>query len=261
MVGRKALITGGSFGIGEELAKKFAKNGIDTILVARTEEKLMKVKQYIENNTSSKAFIYVADLTKVDLRKLYDEITSAHNVDILVNNAGFGTIGPFYRLDTKKEVEMVELNVRVLVELTSYFLKDWIKNRVRGTIVNISSLAAYMPIPYFATYSATKAFVLNFSEAIRREVEEYGIRVITICPGGIRTEFQKRADVPDKIYKMQNYMDVEEAVELMWKAINEGRSPYIPGFNNKVYGYIVSILPKTFVTKVGKIFMKKVLSF
>lgn len=257
MIGKKALITGGSFGIGEALAKKFAQNGIDTVLVARNGEKLELVRKEIESTTKAKSYVYRADLITADLQKLYRDITSEHNIDILVNNAGFGTIGPFYKLDTKGEVDMVELNVRVPVELTSYFLKDWIKNGVRGTIINIASLAAFLPIPYFSTYAATKSFLLSFSEAVRREVEDFGIKVITICPGGIKTEFQQRAGVPDNIYTMQNYMDVNTAVELMWKAITKGKSPYIPGTNNRIYGFLASLMPKGFIAKLGKIFMKR----
>lgn len=258
MIGKKALITGGSFGIGEALAKKFAQNGIDTLLVARTEEKLVEIKKEIESSAKTKCYIYKADLINDSIENLYRNITLEHNdVDILVNNAGFGTIGPFYELQTKREVDMVELNVRVAVELTSYFLKDWISKGVKGTIVNISSLAAFFPIPYFATYSATKSFLFSFSEAIRREVEDFGIRVITICPGGIKTEFQKRAGVPDTVYRMQNYMDVNTAVDIMWNAIVQGKSPYIPGLLNRIYGYIVSLIPKSVSAKAAKIFMKR----
>lgn len=258
MIGKKALITGGSFGIGEALAKKFAQNGIDTILVARTEEKLAEVKREIEKLGKAKCYIFKSDLINDSVNKLYRDIISEHNnIDILVNNAGFGTIGPFYELETKREIDMIELNVRVPVELTSYFLKDWISKGVKGTIVNISSLAAFFPIPYFATYSATKSFLLSFSEAIRREVEDLGINVITICPGGIKTEFQKRAGVPDTVYRMQNYMDVNTAVELIWTAIVKVKSPYIPGFRNRLYGMFISLIPKSLAAKSAKIFMKR----
>lgn len=254
MVGKRAIITGASYGIGEALAKKFAQNGIDVILIARTEGKLLQVKEEIEK-MGGRAYIFPADLTKVDLKKLYDEISQKLSPDILVNNAGFGTIGRFHELDTKREVEMVELNVRVLLELTSYFLKDRISRGGGGLIINISSLAGFFPIPNMATYAATKAFVLSFSEAIRREVEDFGIKVITICPGGIKTEFQKRAGVPEDIYFMQKYMNVDDAVELMWRAIKKGKSPYIPGLTNSIYGFIVRHTPIVVSTKIGKIFM------
>jgi short-subunit dehydrogenase len=250
-----ALITGGSFGIGEALAKKFAENGIEVILIARTEEKLIKVKEEIEKK-GGKAHIYPADLIKVNLKELYDQISQKHNPDTLVNNAGFGSIGTFYDLDIKKELEMIDLNVRVLVELTHYFLQDRIKKGEGGTLVNISSLAGFLPIPYFATYAATKAFVLSFSEAIRREVEDKKIRVITICPGGIKTEFQKRAGVREDIYQFQKYMDVGEAAELMWEAIKSGKSPYIPGFQNWLYSILVRFIPINLLTAFGKKFME-----
>jgi short-subunit dehydrogenase len=250
-----ALITGGSFGIGEALAKKFAENGIEVILIARTEEKLIKVKEEIEKK-GGKAHIYPADLIKVNLKELYDQISQKHNPDTLVNNAGFGSIGTFYDLDIKKELEMIDLNVKVLVELTHYFLQDRIKKGEGGTLVNISSLAGFFPIPYFATYAATKAFVLSFSESIRREVEDKNIRVITICPGGIKTEFQKRAGVREDIYRFQKYMDVGEAAELMWEAIKSGKSPYVPGFQNWLYSIFVRFIPINLLTAFGKKFME-----
>jgi short-subunit dehydrogenase len=250
-----AIITGGSFGIGEALAKKFAENGVEVILTARTEEKLIKVKEEIEKK-GGKAHIYPADLTKVNLKELYDKISEQHNPDTLVNNAGFGTIGPFYKLDLKKELEMIDLNVRVLVELTHYFLQDRIKKGQGGTLVNLSSLAAFFPIPYFATYAATKAFVLSFSEAIRREVQDKKIRVITICPGGIKTEFQKRAGVREDIYQFQKYMNVDEAAELIWNAIKSGKSPYVPGLQNWLYSVIVRFIPISIITALGKKFME-----
>lgn len=255
---KKAIITGASFGIGEALSKKFAENGVEVILIARTESKLTEVKDEIEKN-GGKAYIYPADLISVDLKELFSEIVEDHpDLDVLVNNAGFGTIGAFHKLDTKKEVDMVELNVRVVVELTSYFLKYRMKKSGGGgVIVNIASLASFFPIPYFATYAATKAFVLSFSEAIRREAEELGIRVITICPGVIKTEFQKRAGVPDEIYTMQDFLTVDEAVELMWKAIQKDKSPYVPGgIRNKLYSVLVRLLPIPLVTLVGKKVMK-----
>jgi short-subunit dehydrogenase len=254
---KKAIITGGSYGIGEGLAKKFAENGIEVILIARTESKLKEVKEEIERK-GGKAHIYKADLITENLKSLFDRIVSEHqDVDVLVNNAGFGTIGAFYKLDTEKEVDMVELNVRVLLELSSYFLKYRIEKGGGGVLVNISSLAGFFPIPYFATYAATKAFVLSFSEAIRREVEDFGIRVITICPGGIKTEFQKRAGVPEDVYSLQDYLTVEEAVEYMWKAIVKNKSPYVPGnIMNKLYSVAIRIIPIPLLTLIAKNVMR-----
>ncbi len=257
MIGKLALITGGSYGIGEALAKKFSENSIDVILIARSEEKLLQVKSEIEAKGKGKVWVYPADLTKVNLAELYEEISRQHDVDLLVNNAGFGTIGYFHTLDTKKEIQMIELNVRVLVELTSYFVKDRIRKGGGGCIINLSSLAGFFPIPFFATYSATKAFVLSFSEAIRRELEDYNIKVFTVCPGGVKTEFQKRAGVSEGIYRFQNYMAVEDAVNLIWDGILKGKSPLIPGDANSIYRAIVRILPISFVTKMAKLFMKK----
>ena len=254
---KKAIITGASYGIGEALSKKFAENGVDVILIARTGRKLKEVKDEIERK-GGKAYIYTADLVKSDIKLLFDRIVSEHpDVDALVNNAGFGTIGAFHKLDTKKEVEMVELNVRVVVELTSYFLKHRAQKGGGGVLVNISSLAGFFPIPYFATYAATKAFVLSFSEAIRREAEDLGVKVITICPGVIKTEFQKRAGVPDDVYTMQDFLTPEEAAELMWDAIEKNKSPYVPGgIRNKLYSIVVRITPIPLTTFIAKKVMK-----
>ncbi|GBD04164.1 putative oxidoreductase EphD [bacterium HR19] len=252
---KRALITGGSYGIGYALAKKFAKNGVEVILIARTEEKLLEVKKEIEKD-GGKSYIFPADLTKTNLEELFNRIYSEYEFDTLVNNAGFGTIGKFYELDIKKELEMIELNVKVLVELSHHFLSRRIKEGKGGTLINISSLAGFFPIPYFATYSATKAFVLSFSEAIRREVEDKKIKVITICPGGVKTEFQKRAGIKDDIYSLQNYLTADELADYVWEAVKKSKSPFVPGPANKIYSYIVRITPIPLITKLGKIFMK-----
>lgn len=189
----KVLITGASSGIGKEFAKEFAKKDFDLILVARREELLQNLKEEIEKEYSVNCDYIALDLLK-DVDELYEYCKSQnHEVNILVNNAGFGDFKDFLDADINKLMDMIELNNKALVKLTYLFAKD-MKEVGYGHIINVGSVASFVPGPHMAVYYATKSFVLSFSLALREELKNFGVRVSTLCPGPTDTPFWEVAN-------------------------------------------------------------------
>src|SRR5690554_3366968 len=187
---KTALITGASKGIGKDLAYIFASNKCNLVLVARSNELLNQIKSEIENKYSVEVYILVKDLCNKDsVLQLYNEMKDRDiDIDYLVNNAGFGDYGEFADTEWDRYENMISLNISALTQLTHLFVTDW-KGRKAGRILNISSTAAFQPGPMMAVYFATKSFVLNFSEAVAKELEKYGITITTLCPGPTSTSF------------------------------------------------------------------------
>jgi uncharacterized protein len=183
-----ALVTGASMGIGEEFARQLAKRKYDLVLVARSADKLAEIAAELQNSCNVEVRTIVADLTVDDApQNIFDTLAGeGKTIDLLVNNAGFGDYGEFAKCALDKQTAMVQLNISALVALTHLFLPAMQQQR-SGAIVN--SIAAFQPMPYLATYAATKAFVLSFSEAIRAENRQYGIKVQCLCPGATATNF------------------------------------------------------------------------
>ncbi len=191
-----ALITGASSGLGEEFARQLARENYDLVLAARREDRLRAVAEQAKGLGSPRAEVISSDLGKPGAAQaLYRQIGERGlEIDYLVNNAGFGTHGQFQHLPLEREIEEIDLNVSALVALTRLFLAAMVE-RKRGTVVNVASTAAFQPVPYMATYGATKAFVLSFSEALSVELRGTGVTVTALCPGPTRTEFQDVAEV------------------------------------------------------------------
>ena len=189
-----ALITGASSGIGKELARIHASKNGDLILVARRSEELEQLKKELEEKHAIKVWILVKDLTSKDAAKEVYEFTKSNQleVDYLFNNAGFGGHGFFVDRPIAKDLEMIDLNISALVELSHLFLQD-MKRRKAGKILNTASTAGFLPGPLQATYFATKAFVVSFSEALAHELKPHNISVTALCPGPVKTEFEKTA--------------------------------------------------------------------
>src|SRR5678815_4569526 len=184
------LITGASTGIGAAFARKLAARGRNVLLVARSEDKLIALCNELGRLTSIRAQYLTLDLEQPDAAAQLFEETQRRDleIDMLINNAGFGSMGDFAKLDLNRELEMLQLNIRALVELTHLFLGP-MRERKRGTIINVASTASFQPVPYKATYAATKAFVLSFSEALWEENRQFGIHVMALCPGVTDTNF------------------------------------------------------------------------
>src|SRR4026207_643301 len=173
------LITGASTGIGAAFARKLAARGRNVLLVARSEDKLIALCNELGRLTSIRAQYLALDLRQPDAAaQLFEETTKRElEIDMLINNAGFGSMGDFSKLDLESELEMIQLNVRAIVDLTHRFLPP-MRERKSGTIINVASTAAFQAVPYMATYAATKAFVLSFSEALSEENRAHGIQVM-----------------------------------------------------------------------------------
>ena len=191
-----ALVTGASSGIGEELAKLAAADGCNLVLVARRQERLDALARDLSVAHGVSARVITADLAnRAAPRRIAEELTKGRlTIDILVNNAGLGIYGPFWERELGKELEVVQVNVVALTELTGLLLPGMI-SRKRGRILNVASTAAFQPGPWMAVYYATKAYVLSFSEAIAEELKGTGVTVTALCPGPTITEFQGAAGV------------------------------------------------------------------
>jgi hypothetical protein len=190
-----ALITGASAGIGAEIARELARRGHNVLLVARRKQRLNELAGELSAEYGVRAETIASDLSKPASRsRIPGRITELGlNVEILVNNAGFATGGPFAESDPGRELEQVQVLVEAVVALTSSFLPGMV-DRGRGAILNVASTAAMQPLPYAAGYSAAKAYVLTFSEAVHQEVSGRGVTVTALCPGPVETEFWDVAD-------------------------------------------------------------------
>ena len=184
------LITGASSGIGAAFARKFAALGRHVFLVARSEDKLITICNELGRVSGVRAQYFVIDLRDHDApARLFEEVQRRElDIELLVNNAGFGSMGYFDKLDLEHETQMIELNIRALVDLTHRFLIPMREKR-QGTIINVASTAGFQPVPFMATYAATKAFVLSFSEALWEENRPFGVHVMALCPGVTETNF------------------------------------------------------------------------
>lgn len=208
----KALITGASSGIGKDIAKYLSKLGYDLIVVSRDKDKLEKVYKDYKN-----VEIIAMDLTKVDnCVKLHNLFKDEH-IDILINNAGFGEAGNFSKTSLDKELEMIDLNIKAYHILTKLFLQDFIK-RDYGRILNVASMAGFMPGPYMATYYATKSYIVNLSLAIYEELkrDKSNVKISIFCPGPVKTNFDKRANVKFNMMQLDSQYASKYAIDNMF---------------------------------------------
>ena len=246
-----ALITGASSGIGLDLARVFAKEGHDVVLVARSEGRLREIAAELERDFGVTAHVVVADLAEADApRKLVDALPAA--IDILVNNAGFGLTGPFVETDLAKELEMIQVNVVALTALTKLLLPPMVARR-RGRVLNVASTAAFQPGPLMAVYYATKAYVLSFSEAIADELRDSGVTVTALCPGPTATGFADVAGMSaSRLFNVMKPMSSADVARAGYAAMKRGRRVVIPGVKNKVVAQSVRFSPRRVVTTIAR---------
>jgi uncharacterized protein len=246
-----ALITGASSGLGEQFAYALARGKYDLVLVARRAKRLEEVAAKARQLGAGQTEIIPADLNDRDrptaIAQRLD--TAQIQVEFLVNNAGFGTAGRFDRMPLARELEEIDVNISALVALTRLFLPAMIV-RGRGTIINVSSLAAFQSVPYMATYAATKAFVLSFTEGIANEIVGTGVTVMAFCPGPIKTEFQNVARNEKARVPSFAYQDAEAVVAGAISAAAKGRTVYIPGMLNAAMAQGVRAAPRWLVNRV-----------
>ena len=242
------LITGASSGIGEAFARRLAAEGRDVLLVARSEDKLIALCNELGLNHNIRAQYFVADLSLPDSPSRLLEETRGRNleIDLLINNAGFGSMGEFGQLDLERELNMIDLNVRSLVELTHLFLQP-MRERKRGSIINVASTASFQPVPFMATYAATKAFVLSFTEALWEENRPYGIKVMALCPGVTETDFfaaSRMKRPPARLVQTS-----EEVVDVALRALKREKNSVISGWPNRMTVLTERLVPRALILR------------
>ena len=249
--GQTALVTGASGGIGVDLAECFARDGYDLILTARSEDALNAVATHLANAFGVKATAIANDLGAIGGGKSLAEKIKGRGltVNALVNNAGFGHAGALTAAPVETTLGMIDLNVRALVELTHIYWDEMLK-RGRGGVLNVASTAAFQPGPGMATYFATKAFVLSFTEALHEEVATAGIRVTALCPGPTKTEFGDVAGFKGNGAFDKMAAKSEDVVAMGLRALDKGSAVAIPGLFNKVGAQAHRLLPRAWLRKV-----------
>ena len=243
------LITGASSGIGEAFARRLAAEKHNLFLVARTEDKLRDLCDELSRKYGVSLKYFAVDLIEVDSDLAVFEETEKAGIEIewLINNAGFGSMGDFVKLDLERELEMIELNITAVVALTHHYLSK-MRDRGSGTIINVSSAAGFQPLPFFATYAATKSFVTSFTEAIAEENRPYGIRVLALCPGTTDTGFFEASGIEDPI-KVKGVQTPEQVVDAGLSALERGRTKVVSGWTNYLIASAVNILPNSLITR------------
>ncbi len=249
-----ALITGASVGIGEQFARQLSERGHDVVLVARDTARLEALAKEIEGRSGASAEVLAADLT--DDLQLATVEARVRTVDLLVNNAGFGTFGAFHTLDIETEIREIDLNVTALVRLTRAAAGAMVE-RGSGGILNVSSLAGFQPGPSNAVYSATKAFVTSFTEAVHEELKGTGVSVTALCPGFTHTEFQVRANAPASSVPGFLWQEAPEVARAGLDGVAKNRSIVIPGAVNKVMGNLSAVTPHAITRRVGAAVLKR----
>jgi len=249
-----ALITGASSGIGMELARIAASNNMNLILLARNSEKMMQLRTELEELYQIKVLAVGCDLAEPDTVEKIKSLLQGRGIvpDILINNAGFGMYGSFDRIGTETEENMIQLNITSLTELTKIIYRQ-MRNRGSGRILNVSSIAGFMPGPWMAVYHATKAYVLSFSEALAVEAKGSGITVTALCPGPTETNFENRASTGTGIKAFKKFGKLPTAVQVAeygWKSMMKGKTVAIHGRKFRWLIFFIRFLPRKTVTNI-----------
>ena len=229
-----ALVTGASSGIGRAFATRLAAAGTELVVVARRADRLDDLAAEIAGSGAPKPEVLVADLTETDQRAAVESRLADRDrpVDLLVNNAGFGTRGLFAELPADREEAEIRLNVLAPVSLAHAALPGMLERR-RGGIVNVSSMAGLQPLPGWATYAATKAFLTNFSQSLHEEVRAQGVSVLALMPGFTRSEFHDHASMARSYIPGPFWMTADDVARSALEAIGQGRATHVPGLRNK----------------------------
>lgn len=255
-----ALITGASGGIGEELAKLFAADGYDLVLVARSRDGLERVANALSAAHGVRCTVLPADLADPAAPEaLHRAVRDAGiEVEALVNNAGFGLHGAFAPVagktvtDGARELEMIQVNVAALTHLTKLFVPGMVA-RKRGSVLNVASTAAFQPGPFMAVYYATKAYVLSFSEALAMELGGSGVTVTCLCPGPTRTQFQKQADMEStRLFHSPLVMDAPAVARIGYRAMRRGKRVVVAGAMNRLLAGGARLVPRGVAARIAE---------
>lgn len=240
----QALITGASSGIGRDMARYFDKLGYDLILIARDEKNLEELKKELNVNIE----IIPIDLSKEDnCKELYNKV-KGKNIDILINNAGFGEFGEFTDTNLDKELNMINVNIKAVHILTKLFLQDK-KKRNSGHILNVASIAGFMPGPLMTTYYSTKAYIVRLTQSIYEELkkEKVKVSISALCPGPVDTNFDKVAGVKFNLKKLSSEYVAKYGIDNMLK----GKLIIIPGIKIKIAKFLAKISPDKLTAKIS----------
>lgn len=240
-----AVVTGASSGIGEAFARALDRRGYALLLVARRKERLEALAA-----TLRRAEVLAADLgDAAEVERVAAHAERLGAVELLVNNAGFASNGAFVALDGARELDMVKLNVLAPMRLAQRLLPAMVARRAGG-IVNVSSIGAFQPVPFMATYGATKAFVLSWSEAVAEELRGSGVRVTCVCPGPTATEFFAAGGVNPRMGRVPHVMSADELVARTLDAFDDGRAVLVPGIVNWLTAFVTRLVPRIVVRAV-----------
>jgi hypothetical protein len=254
---RTALVTGASSGIGLDLAKLLAQDGVDLVLVARDARHLAEVATELRRSSDVAVTVIPSDLAKpTAAQEIYGEIRrNGIEVAILVNNAGFNVYGPFSQTDAQNELQMIQVNVIALTQLTKLFLPGMIERRW-GRILNLGSTGSFAPCPLNAVYGASKAFVLSFSEALAEELRGTGVTVTTLCPGPTQTQFAQRAGMTQTNLFQGRLANAADVALTGYRALMKGRSSVVAGLANKLLVFSLRLAPRVSIARLSKGMMK-----
>ena len=249
--GKVALITGASSGIGYELAKLFARDRVNLVLIGRDVGQLEQLAGELQQAAGVTVTVLPTDLSRsAAAREVFEELLSrAIAIDFLVNDAGFGVYGSFAKTELERELDLMQVNVIALLQLTKLILPTMLE-RGTGKILNVASTAAFVPGPFEAVYSASKAFVLSFSESLAEECRDTGVSVTALCPGPTKTKFAERANMADTKLFRRHAANPAEVAEAGYQAMMQGRTRVVAGTGNKLMTFSLRFAPRTAVAKV-----------
>ena len=258
MTERVTLITGASAGIGTELARVFASHGHRVALVARRADRLTSLANEIAAAGGVAPIVIPCDLTQPDgCDKIAEALAAAGaEVEYVVNNAGFGVFGPAVERDRAEQLDIITVNIRALTDLSLRFSDLVIRNR--GGILNIGSIAGFLPGPGMAVYYASKAYVLSFTEALRQELKPHGVRVTLVCPGPVPTEFQARAGFAPGFDSTILNVSAAEIAQQAYSGLMANKRAVLPGLGIKIVPFLLRLSPRAFIlAAVGRFQLSK----
>jgi short-subunit dehydrogenase len=249
-----ALVTGASGGIGLALAERFAEGGHDVVLVARNGPRLAEVGRELEGRYGIRSTVLPADLADPEAPRALARAAAERGlaIDYLVNNAGFGLRGSFATTDIARELEMLQLNVVALTHLTKLFLPGMLE-RARGGVLNVASTAAFVPGPGTAVYSASKAYVLSFSESLAVELQGTGVNVTALCPGPTRTSFAATAGMESsRLFRSGSVMEAGPVARAGYDGLMKGKPVVLTGLSNRLMVQSLRVSPRRAVARIAK---------
>lgn len=253
---KATLITGASGGIGEAIARKLAVRKQNLVLVARNESKLKALAEKLTKQHPISVEYISADLSTAGAaQKVFDETQKRQlEIEMLINNAGIGSGGEFSELSLQSELDMLQLNISSLVALTHLFLQE-MKARKSGTIINVASMASFIPIPYMTTYSASKVFVRHFTQALTQESKAYNVHAMLLCPGLTKTNFNNAAGIENEIGKRlgteygRSTQTPEQVADELLNALDKRKYYIVSGRMNRMAARLSALLPNAFLAR------------